>query len=276
MKGTIHLNSIFINRQNHLYHIHVGRIFAHNLNSHRQRPVYPGVSMAHKATSVGTLGAVVKDNETGELLLLSNNHVFANCNRAKIRDVIIQPCKADGGLKEADAFARLERFVPLKISYSTKFNSLRYKTSDFITLFMGLRNTASFKQKYGNQVDAAVARPDNQSQISLNIPEIGSVKGVAEPVEGMQVQKYGRSTGLTRGTVKYTRMDLRVHYPDGTSVWFIDQIVTSKMSEFGDSGALLLDMQNRALGLLCGGSEHVSVFSPIQTVLDLLNISLVV
>ncbi len=235
--------------------------------------------MAHKDTSVGTLGAVVKDNETGELLLLSNNHVFANCNRAMPGDIIIQPCKADGGNIKADAFGRLERFIPLKISNSNHsgiLESFGCKTRDYITLFLGLWNTEYFRTKYGNKVDAAVVIPKDKSEISFHIPEIGPVKGVSEPATGMQVQKYGRSTGLTMGAVKYTHMDIRVNYPDGTSVWLVDQIVTSKMSEFGDSGALLLDMQNRALGLLCGGSEKVSVFSPIQTVLELLNISLVI
>lgn len=81
----------------------------------RFRPTIPGgVSAGHYAITAGTLGAVVKDRMTGEKLLLSNNHVFANSNDAQVGDVILQPGPADGGMNPADAVGRLERFVPLR------------------------------------------------------------------------------------------------------------------------------------------------------------------
>lgn len=80
----------------------------------RFRPEIPsGVSAGHFAITAGTLGAVVKDRMTGEKLLLSNNHVFANSNDAQIGDAILQPGPADGGQNPGDQVARLERFVPL-------------------------------------------------------------------------------------------------------------------------------------------------------------------
>lgn len=80
----------------------------------RFRPEIPaGVSVGHFAITAGTLGAVVKDRMTGEKLLLSNNHVFANSNDAHLGDPILQPGPADGGQNPGDQVARLERFVPL-------------------------------------------------------------------------------------------------------------------------------------------------------------------
>ena len=80
----------------------------------RFRPEIPaGVSAGHFAITAGTLGAVVKDRMTGEKLLLSNNHVFANSNDALLGDAILQPGPADGGQDPGDQVARLERFVPL-------------------------------------------------------------------------------------------------------------------------------------------------------------------
>lgn len=80
----------------------------------RFRPEIPaGVSAGHFAITAGTLGAVVKDRMTGEKLLLSNNHVFANSNDALLGDAILQPGPADGGQNPGDQVARLERFVPL-------------------------------------------------------------------------------------------------------------------------------------------------------------------
>jgi hypothetical protein len=80
----------------------------------RFRPEVPsGVSAGHFAITAGTLGAVVKDRMTGEKLLLSNNHVFANSNDAQLGDAILQPGPADGGQNPGDQVARLERFIPL-------------------------------------------------------------------------------------------------------------------------------------------------------------------
>ena len=81
----------------------------------RFRPNVPaGVSSGHFSITAGTLGAIVKDRLTGEKLLLSNNHVFANSNDAQVGDAILQPGPADGGLNPADMVARLERFIPLR------------------------------------------------------------------------------------------------------------------------------------------------------------------
>lgn len=80
----------------------------------RFRPEIPsGVSAGHFAITAGTLGAIVKDRMTGEKLLLSNNHVFANSNDAQLGDAILQPGPADGGQNPGDQVARLERFIPL-------------------------------------------------------------------------------------------------------------------------------------------------------------------
>ena len=55
------------------------------------RPAPGGVSIGHKDITAGTLGMLVQDKETGEILILSNNHILANSNDAKIGDRIMQP-----------------------------------------------------------------------------------------------------------------------------------------------------------------------------------------
>jgi hypothetical protein len=40
------------------------------------------------------------------------------------------------------------------------------------------------------------------------------------------------------------------------------------MSSPGDSGSSILDMQNRAVGLLFAGSETVTILTPLQHILD--------
>lgn len=94
--------------------IEVGFLQANQTARDRFRPIIPsGVSIGHYKVTAGTLGTVVKDRATQELFLLSNNHVFANCNDAVLTDPILQPAAMDGGQNPADVVARLERYVKL-------------------------------------------------------------------------------------------------------------------------------------------------------------------
>jgi hypothetical protein len=82
----------------------------------RLRPALPGSSIGHYLTTAGTFGALVRDQNSGEMLILSNNHVMANSSdgwdgRAHKGDAIYQPGPFDGG-KETDVLARLEKFAP--------------------------------------------------------------------------------------------------------------------------------------------------------------------
>ena len=55
---------------------------------------------------------------------------------------------------------------------------------------------------------------------------------------------------------------------------FRNQILTTNISQGGDSGSLVLDMKKRAVGLLFAGSEAVTVLNPISEVLKLLDVQL--
>lgn len=95
--------------------VEVGVLRAFQGGRARYRPVIPsGVSAGHFKITAGTLGVVVRDKVTGDRLLLSNNHVFANSNDAQFGDAILQPGPMDGGQNPADVVAKLERFVRLR------------------------------------------------------------------------------------------------------------------------------------------------------------------
>jgi len=226
-----------------------------NLNSHtaeidesresRWRPAPGGVSIGHYKITAGTLCAVVYDKSSGKRLILSNNHVLANStngkdHRARIGDAILQPGPVDGGTVEQDTIAKLYRFIPLN-------------------------------DKRSNLVDAAVAKPLNPSLVVPYILGTGTVKGTVLPELGMKVQKSGRTTGLTHSTIRAIHAIVNVDY-DGRILKFKDQILTNSFDQGGDSGSLVLDEQNRAVGLLFAGSDEFTVLNPIDPVLDLLGI----
>lgn len=226
------------------------------------RPANPGVSMGHEQITAGTFGAVVVDRRTKRPLLLSNNHVFANSSGAFGRqrtarrgDRILQPGPSDGGSR-ADTIAKLERFIPLKMLENKRVG-------------VGMLTDTSAP----NLVDAAVAKAQDASEIKAPILGIGLPQGCKEAELGMKVQKSGRTTGLSWGTVELLEMAVQVDYGQGRVATFQGQIGLSAMSQGGDSGSLVLDEKKRAVGLLFAGSRFITICSPIEVVLDLLKVS---
>ncbi|NOX91842.1 MAG: hypothetical protein GXP18_05165, partial [Gammaproteobacteria bacterium] len=89
--------------------VETGHIRALNTHLQRHRPAPAGVSIAHRDVTAGTLGCVVKKN--GQRVILSNNHVLANSNAARIGDAILQPGPYDGGKFPDDHVANLLEFI---------------------------------------------------------------------------------------------------------------------------------------------------------------------
>jgi hypothetical protein len=84
----------------------------------------------------------------------------------------------------------------------------------------------------------------------------------------MQVRKSGRTTGVTQGIILIRDVVLRVDYGESGDCIFTGQVVSDLRSAPGDSGSLIVDLANRAVGLLFAGGNNLTVFNPIQPVLD--------
>ncbi len=220
----------------------VGKIRAFS-NTSRQRPATGGVSIGHYKVTAGTLGCLVTDHKRRKQLILSNNHVLADSNRAKLGDPILQPGKYDGGKLGRDTLATLLRFEKIR--------------------FRGEPNV----------VDCALAEPVNASLVSSEIFEIGVPKGTVAARRGMSLQKSGRTTGYTLGKVKDVDVSIKVDY-DGKTGLFSNQILTTAMSQGGDSGSLVLNDHKQAVGLLFAGSDAVTLLNPIKMVLETLGVTL--
>jgi hypothetical protein len=247
------------------------------------RPALPGSSIGHYKVTAGTFGAVVRDRETGQLLILSNNHVLANSSdgvdgRSMPGDPIYQPGVYDGGT-EQDLIGHLEGFIPIY-----RFS----RAADCKVAAMGVRAANAvihaFRPYYRmrlekvgaeNLVDCAVARPVDPKEISSEILELGSVNGTVDAEPGMLVKKSGRTSGLTKGKITALHVTLNVSMGHSSDVVrFHDQIMCELKSKAGDSGSLVLDEENRAVGLLFAGSDEFTVLNPINTVLDKLGVEL--
>jgi len=217
----------------------------------RWRPVVPpGVSIGHYRITAGTLGCLVRRG--GEVFILSNNHVLCDCNRGQEGDAILQPGPTDGGTTD-DRIATLADCVPL----------------DFGTA----PPECSIAEWGVNRVDAALARPLSPDLVSNEVLYIGILAGVGTATLGTEVQKTGRTSGHTQGTITQIDATLRVNY-NGPTALFTGQLVAGPMSQPGDSGSAVLDMDGRVVGLLFAGSEVTTILNPIDEVLSALDVEL--
>lgn len=235
------------------------------------RPAPGGVSIGHPQVTAGTLGMIVK--KEGAPYILSNNHVLANSNDANINDETWQPGKYDGGAS-ADTIGHLSDFVPIcftdesncpiatRIISGLNFLARLFKRNTIIP------NAISSPV---NKVDCAISRPLIDEDISQEILEVGKPVGFGEAKAGDKVKKSGRTSGLTQGDIIATDGAANVNY-GGKVAKFEDQIVTSAMSQGGDSGSAVLNEKNEVIGLLFAGSSSVTIVNKIANVVDALGL----
>lgn len=223
----------------------------------RRRPARPGCSIGFRLPAphdnlimAGTFGALVARG--GARFILSNNHVLANENGLPIGSAIYQPGLLDHGDPATDAIARLSQFAPLSASAP-------------------------------NRVDCAIAEVTDPNLVGAHVmSKVGKLSSDQpfSAVEGMRVEKVGRGTGYTIGTVSDVSADVTLDYELG-ELKFVDQIlirgVSGVFSEYGDSGAIVVDVDSgRATGLLIGGSPEYSIANHLDDVLTELGVSLVI
>lgn len=235
----------------------------------------PGMSIGHYRITAGTFGALVFDATTNTQLILSNNHVLANSSngrdqRAYIGDPILQPGPIDGGRLPEALIATLLRYQPLNFLSA---NASRL-TAALLTVETGASQPGS-AAPLTNVIDAAVANLVTNALVTPEIVGIGPVTGTREAELDLVLQKSGRTTGVTTGSVLLLNAVVRVSYgPVGTAV-FTDQIVSDLVSGPGDSGSLVVDNERRAVGLLFAGGNGLTVCNRIAQVEQLLQIRMV-
>jgi hypothetical protein len=243
----------------------------------RWRPVVPpGVSIGHPGVTAGTFGCLVRRGD--DVFILSNNHVLADVNAGKQGDPILQPAVADGGTA-GDTVATLADYVSIDFGTSEPECSIAEwiaKTLNYVAGAFGSSHqlTAVRKTPGVNRVDVALARPLAVNSVKNEILNIGAPVGVGAATLGLEVQKMGRTTGYTTGRITQIDATVRIDY-EGPSALYTGQIVASPMSQGGDSGSAVLDMEGCVVGLLFAGSDGATIINPIDEVFSALNVELV-
>ena len=176
-----------------------------------------------------------------EICLLSNSHVFADLRKAKVDDgdLIVQP--SPGEPSSNRPIGTLVHYSALKLDG---------------------------KISEPNRVDAAFAKLWAPLQHQPLIPLIGAIKGYVATNDiaiGEAVRKFGRTTGYTEGHVFSICLDIWIRYDrTGQSAFFQDQFLVeparprfNKFVSGGDSGSLLIDADQHAIGLVFAGMSEL-------------------
>lgn len=229
--------------------IEVGKIVKQNGFRDRVRPAKPGFSCGHGTITAGTIGGFFLD-ASGEPVFLSNNHVLATENGAAVGDPIFQPGKSD----------------------NTNANFSGWNEPIINCPCIGTLKKYMMLERNGNQHDSAIAsvHPSlfNQNLVDLNYPVVNRpLAGWADPAVNMAVQKCGRTTGYTTGKILALEATFTIGYDFGDAT-FTRCIVTTAMSDGGDSGSLITNMDMKAVGLLFAGSSKVTLANLFSTVRD--------
>jgi len=216
------------------------------------RPVPIGVSIGnYLECASGTYGCCVEKG--GSMYVLSNNHVMARENQASLGEKIGQPGLYDGDPicngTWADTICSLSDFVPIDFSGGSNYVDAAISISS--AAFIACATPSGF---YGLPNSTTITA-------QLNMP----------------IQKVGRTTGLTTGTVIGVNATVTVGYTTGTAT-FVGQILTSsKFSKAGDSGSLVVtnDANANPVGLLFAGNRQgYTWLNPIDNVLQAFNVTI--
>lgn len=197
--------------------------------------------------SVGTLGAMVNDRATGARMAMTNFHVAAVNTGWSVGDVMVQPGHPDS--TTAARFGRLSRAV------------------------------------LSDNVDGAVVAIDAGITSQCDVVDIGQITGSRAAAVGMAVHKRGRTTNLTHGTVGSVDVTVSIDYGDGLGTRTLRHQVRvdrpaggPRFSDRGDSGSVVVDDDERVVGLLFAGATDGSVTfaNPIAAALNELGVDLCV
>lgn len=192
----------------------------------------PGDSIGLQSGGTGTLGGVVVD-ELDRYYILTNNHVAANSNRARVLEDIHHPGPAD---RLGRSIGKLARFEPIY------FDRPNYIDAALVAL-------AGEDTEPSQQTETTTARV------------------------GWKVQKHGRTTGHTYGEVIGRNAAVNIDFGDQGVARFENQIITDFMLDSGDSGSMLLSRNGHPVGLGFAGSYSISIHNPINLVLRTLGVS---
>lgn len=235
-------------------HYNVGSPFSYALSARDSQTLSPGVSIGSPETGTGTFTLPVIDKTDGQIVGLTNHHVSG-----EVGSTITQPGQADS-----------KDLRPIGV---TKRVSILDGHVD-----AGLFTIASGEEVRKNQLELNFYNHRLHQYDTRYIDYVG----VSEFTVGSVVYKTGRTSGTTLGYVQSTTYAPIVQYHDDSLVKYTNQVsiggFASPFALPGDSGSVVFYYENgkaKIAGQLFAGGSFNGIVTPIQTVLDTMNVRLI-
>lgn len=237
--------------------------------------VMSGCSIGHEESTAGTMSGVVFGRTTGTPYVLGNRHVLAPLTTTPAQgDYVYQPGPLDARALDPEG------------------------SLDPIHKAARLVNWVRVNPNGDNYVDCALALPTDRNWFRYE-PVGDDYQGMRYTHEARindRVKKVGRTTGRTDLVIVDDSASLRVRMEDGSTYFFVDQILAVSADNLnksgsapGDSGSMVVyeapvgysvdglsiaEGDELAVGLLFAGSETHTIVCKITPVLNALGVSL--
>jgi hypothetical protein len=236
------------------------------------RPLKGGIQVtptndAQVKEGPGTLGCFANLKEDGALVMLSNHHVMVG-SKGKKGTPILQP-SGDNVVGEVWDYKRYEvgdSERALVDAAVARVHTGRLAHDVFIPNIirgLGWKNSQSSTPDYSNEDATITGVAFNTLYTS---PDGRQYRTPVKPQE--IVRKVGRTTSRTIGKVVMIGLPSKTKDKDGTERLYADQILihsydkTREFAQGGDSGSVIVNDQNKVVGLLFSSKEYKLFESP--------------
>lgn len=189
------------------------------------------------ANTSGTIGALFKLKKSNKVYLLSNRHVIVDRDESVINNEIVSPARAD-----AEIHVNEPKIIG-KILWQS--------------------------EKTSSTLDAAIAEIYDKTfiddEISIGIGNyvvnnMINFKGISKPHIGDNIKKFGKTTKLTFGEVRSINCTVNVSNNIESPKIYRHQILTTNISNNGDSGSVIVNQNDHVIGMVVGGNRLTASF----------------
>ncbi|MEM8858613.1 MAG: hypothetical protein AAGD96_09845 [Chloroflexota bacterium] len=217
----------------------------------KQRPAGPGNSISNGRGGAATFGCLVTHRQNPNDLYILCDGSGLNVNGLNDSDVILQPGVSDGGHLQRDVIAFLSDWTqPSPDPAAAQFN-----------------------------LSAAIASVSDPKEVSPQLPDGNFFKDDTFAELGSSIRGFSRENGLVNGKVLAVDSSVTVPWVNEEGeqfpVTFSGLIETTAIMVSGDSGMIIFDNQYRPIGLGFAGNDSVSLFFPLERVLDYFDVDIV-
>lgn len=169
-----------------------------------------GYSVGHASVVAGSAGALMRDPD-GDPVLISNRHIASDSMANTVGDPFQQPGRGDADRRgvEANALGTIKELGPWTAS------GTNYTDSALIE----------------------VQPEDVDAHVTSRMFGAGHLKQWEDPSVGDQNVNFGRTTGITSGTVMATDGVSNINYGWGT-LYYENTVIFSNFTSGGDSGSI--------------------------------------